>query len=76
MARFHSIDGAQGVQGPAGELSATAGGDLEGTYSNYRQGSGYNANAVGNGTFCSWQNTTGTSHTVYGGAVCCRVSAQ
>jgi hypothetical protein len=36
------------------------------------QGSGYNANAVGNATFCAWQNTTATSQTVFGGNVCCR----
>lgn len=39
----------------------------------YSQGSGYNANAAGNATFCAWQNTTGTSQTVFGGNVCCRV---
>ncbi|HEX4853105.1 hypothetical protein [Arenimonas sp.] len=39
----------------------------------YSQGSGYNANAAGNATFCSWQNTTGASQTVFGGNVCCRV---
>lgn len=42
----------------------------------YSQGSGYNANAVGNATFCSWQNTTGSPQTVFGGNVCCRVPAQ
>lgn len=39
----------------------------------YGQGSGYNANAPGNATFCSWQNTTAISQTVFGGNVCCRV---
>jgi hypothetical protein len=39
----------------------------------YSQGSGYNANAVGNATFCSWQNTTGAAQQVFGGNVCCRV---
>lgn len=39
----------------------------------YHQGSGYNANAPGNATFCSWQNTTASSQTVFGGNVCCRV---
>lgn len=39
----------------------------------YSQGQGYNANAAGNATFCSWQNTTGTNQTVFGGNVCCRV---
>lgn len=42
----------------------------------YNQGSGYNANAPGNSTFCSWQNSTGSSQTVFGGNVCCRVPAQ
>jgi hypothetical protein len=37
------------------------------------QGSGYNANSPGNATFCSWQNTTASSQTVFGGNVCCRV---
>lgn len=37
------------------------------------QGSGYNANAPGNATFCSWQNTTASSQTVFGGNVCCRI---
>lgn len=39
----------------------------------YSQGSGYNANNAANATFCSWQNTTGASQTVFGGNVCCRV---
>lgn len=39
----------------------------------YSQGSGYNANAAGNPTFCSWQNTTASNQTVFGGNVCCRV---
>lgn len=39
----------------------------------YSQGSGYNANASGNATFCAWQNTTGVNQTVFGGNVCCRV---
>lgn len=39
----------------------------------YSQGSGYNANSASNATFCSWQNTTGASQTVFGGNVCCRV---
>ncbi len=39
----------------------------------YSQGSGYNANAVGNATFCAWQNTTGATQQVFGGNVCCRV---
>lgn len=39
----------------------------------YSQGSGYNANAAGNATFCSWQNTTASNQTVFGGNVCCRV---
>lgn len=39
----------------------------------YHQGSGYNANAPGNATFCAWQNTTGASQTVFGGNICCRV---
>ncbi|MFZ5638878.1 MAG: hypothetical protein ACOY82_20085 [Pseudomonadota bacterium] len=39
----------------------------------YSQGSGYNANAAGNATFCSWQNTTGAAQQVFGGNVCCRV---
>jgi len=39
----------------------------------YSQGSGYNANAVGNATFCSWQNTTASNQSVFGGNVCCRV---
>jgi len=39
----------------------------------YSQGSGYNANATGNSTFCSWQNTTASSQSVFGGNVCCRV---
>ena len=39
----------------------------------YSQGSGYNANGVGNATFCSWQNTTASSQTVFGGNICCRV---
>ncbi len=39
----------------------------------YQQGSGYNANAPGNATFCSWQNTTASSQTVFGGNVCCRI---
>jgi hypothetical protein len=37
------------------------------------QGSGYNANSPVNSTFCSWQNTTASSQTVFGGNVCCRV---
>jgi hypothetical protein len=37
------------------------------------QGSGFNANVVGNTTFCAWQNTTAASQTVFGGNVCCRV---
>lgn len=39
----------------------------------YSQGSGYNANAVGNATFCAWQNTTASNQTVFGGNICCRV---
>lgn len=39
----------------------------------YSQGSGFNANAASNATFCSWQNTTGASQTVFGGNVCCKV---
>lgn len=39
----------------------------------YSQGSGYNANAVGNPTFCAWQNTTASNQSVFGGNVCCRV---
>lgn len=39
----------------------------------YSQGSGYNANAVGNATFCAWQNTTASAQQVFGGNVCCRV---
>lgn len=39
----------------------------------YSQGSGFNANAANNATFCAWQNTTGSSQTVFGGNVCCRV---
>lgn len=39
----------------------------------YSQGSGYNANATGNATFCAWQNTTGASQTVFGGNVCCKI---
>lgn len=37
------------------------------------QGSGYNANAAGNSTFCAWQNSTGSSQTVFGGNVCCHI---
>lgn len=39
----------------------------------YSQGSGYNANVAGNATFCSWQNTTGSNQTVFGGNVCCHI---
>ena len=39
----------------------------------YSQGSGYNANASSNQTFCSWQNTTAADKSVFGGNVCCRV---
>lgn len=39
----------------------------------YSQGSGYNANASGNATFCAWQNTTGAAQQTFGGNVCCRV---
>lgn len=39
----------------------------------YSQGSGYNANASGNATFCAWQNTTASSQSVFGGNVCCRL---
>lgn len=39
----------------------------------YSQGSGYNANASGNATFCAWQNTTASNQTVFGGNICCRV---
>ena len=39
----------------------------------FSQGSGFNANSADNQTFCSWQNTTGSSQTVFGGNVCCRV---
>ncbi|WP_290890971.1 hypothetical protein [Arenimonas sp.] len=39
----------------------------------YAQGSGYNANSPGSPTFCSWQNTTGSNQTTFGGNVCCRV---
>jgi hypothetical protein len=39
----------------------------------YSQGSGYDANVTGNATFCSWQNTTASNQTVFGGNVCCRV---
>lgn len=39
----------------------------------YSQGSGHNGNIPSNATFCAWQNTTGTSQTVLGGNVCCRV---
>lgn len=39
----------------------------------YSQGSGYNSNAVGSSTFCSWNNTTASNQTVFGGNVCCRV---
>lgn len=38
----------------------------------FSQGSGYNANATGNSTFCAWQNKTASSQTVFGGNVCCR----
>jgi hypothetical protein len=37
------------------------------------QGSGYNANAVGNSTFCAWRNASPSSQTVVGGNVCCRI---
>ena len=39
----------------------------------YSQGSGFNANFAGSATFCSWQNTTGASQTVFGGNVCCKI---
>lgn len=39
----------------------------------YSQGSGYNNNSPTNPTFCSWQNTTGSNQTVFGGNICCRV---
>lgn len=39
----------------------------------FSQGSGHNANAPNNPSFCAWQNTTGASQTVFGGNVCCRV---
>lgn len=37
------------------------------------QGSGYNANAVGNSTFCAWRNSGATTQSVFGGNVCCRI---
>lgn len=42
----------------------------------YSQGQGFNANVANNATFCAWQNTTGSSQSVFGGNVCCRVPAQ
>lgn len=39
----------------------------------FLQGSGYNSNAAGNPTFCSWQNNNATAQSVFGGNVCCRV---
>ena len=39
----------------------------------YSQGSGYNANTASNATFCSWQNTTASNQTVFGGNVCCHL---
>ena len=39
----------------------------------YSQGSGYNANATGNATFCAWQNTTASNQTTFGGNVCCKL---
>lgn len=39
----------------------------------YSQGSGYNANATGNATFCAWMNTTASSQSVFGGNVCCKL---
>lgn len=42
----------------------------------YSQGSGYNANASGNATFCSWKNTTVSPQTTFGGNVCCRTSGR
>lgn len=39
----------------------------------YSQGSGFNANVPSNATFCAWQNTTGSSQSVFGGNVCCRI---
>ncbi len=36
-------------------------------------GSGTNSNTAGLATFCAWHNTTGTSRTVFGGSICCRV---
>ena len=37
------------------------------------QGSGHNANAPNNATFCAWENNTGVTQSVFGGNVCCRV---
>lgn len=39
----------------------------------YLRGSGINANAPGFPAFCAWQNTTGSSQSVVGAAICCRV---
>lgn len=39
----------------------------------YSQGSGVNSNTAGLATFCAWQNTNGSSRTVFGGSICCRV---
>jgi hypothetical protein len=39
----------------------------------YSQGSGYNSNIPSAQTFCAWQNTTGSTQTVFGGNVCCRI---
>jgi hypothetical protein len=37
------------------------------------QGSGYNANAVSNSTFCAWRNSGTSSQNVFGGNVCCKI---